>query len=143
MFSGYGIIIGLFILAGLATAIWGGLLLARSRRTLSWPAAKGRIEVAEPSSPENDLLPLIEYSYTVEGRTFRGRLRFPAGTQPQGPEFAASFVRKYPAGSEVAVYYDPEDPRQSVLERGNQGGDWLVLALGLGAVVLGVIMLVL
>lgn len=142
MFNAYAIIIVLFIAGGLAAVVWGAILLARSRRARAWPAAEGRIEVAEPSAPENDLLPLIEYSYTVDGKTYRGRLVFPAGTFPQTPEFAASYVKKYPVGSMVTVYYNPAAPEESVLERGDQGGDWLVLASGIGAVILGLIMLV-
>ena len=141
MFNAYAVIIVLFIAAGLGAALWGGLLLARARRTQRWPAVEGRIEVSEPQSPENDLLPLIEYSYQVQGRSYRRRLEFPAGTFPQTPDFAAAYVRKYPVGRKVQVYVNPDDPQEAVLERGDQGGDWLILLAGLGAVILGLLML--
>jgi len=140
MFNTYAIIIGLFIVSGLIATLWGGLLIARARKKMRWPAVTGRIEVSEPASVDDDLLPHIEYSYTVQDAEYRKTLDFPAGTTPT-PEFAASYVEKYPPGAEVQVYYDPQQPEHATLERGIQGGDWLVFVFGLVTVVMGLAML--
>ncbi|MFQ5487487.1 MAG: DUF3592 domain-containing protein [Gammaproteobacteria bacterium] len=140
MFNAYAIIIGLFIVSGFIATLWGWLLIARARKKMHWPAVTGRIEVSEPASAEDDLLPHIEYSYTVQDVNYRKTLEFPGGTTPT-PEFAASYVENYPAGASVRVYYDPQQPEYATLERGVQGGDWLVLVFGLVTVVMGLAML--
>jgi hypothetical protein len=60
-------------------------------------------------------VPLVIYSYTVDGTVFLGRrIR---GDGDDGPaESAATTVARYPAGSPVVVYYDPRNPADSLLE---------------------------
>ena len=57
-------------------------------------------------------------------------------------EFSKRYVEKYPEGSQVRVYYDPENPETSTLEPGPGQGDWLVLAIGLGTLVFGVLLFI-
>ncbi len=140
MCNAYAIIIGLFVASGLIATLWGWLLIVRARKKMHWPAVTGCIQVSEPASAEDDLLPHIEYSYTVQGTNYRKTLEFPAGITPT-PEFATSYVEKYPAGASVQVYYDPAQPWNATLERGVQGGDWLVLVFGLVTVLMGLAML--
>lgn len=142
MFNAYSVIIGLFIVAGLGSSLWASILIARARRTRNWPVTRGVIEISEPASEHDALLPRIVYRYTVDGATFRRTLEFPAGTTPT-PELARSYVEKFPTGAHVDVFYNPAQPQQATLERGVAGGDWLVLAFGLGALLLGLIMLLL
>lgn len=140
MFNAYAIIIGLFILGGLVTAGWGATLISRARAVRRWPGTEGVIETAEPAREDDDLLPHIVFSYRVDGKTYRRAVDFPAGTLPT-PEFAAAWLRKYPAGGRVTVYYDPQRPDSARLEFGHGAGDWLIFALGAAAAVLSLIML--
>jgi hypothetical protein len=143
MFNAYAIIIGLFILGGLITAAWGARLIVRARAVRRWPAAEGVIETADPARPDDDLLPHIVFSYRVNGKTYQSAADLPAGTLPT-PEMAAAWLSRYPAGRRVTVTYDPRRPECALLEPGRGGaGDWLVFALGAGAALLGVIMLLL
>lgn len=59
--------------------------------------------------------PLVTFEYTVRGRLFQGS-RISVGEQAAdvGVE---SMLDKYPQGAEVDVYYNPDDPEESVLER--------------------------
>lgn len=140
MFNAYAIIIGLFILGGLLTAAWGGVLIARARAMRRWPGVEGIIETAEPARQDDDLLPHIVFSYRVDGKTYRRAVEFPAGTLPT-PELGAAWLRKYTPDSRVTVYYDPQRPDSALLEPGRGAGDWLVFALGAGSVLLGLLML--
>jgi hypothetical protein len=141
MFNAYAIIIGLFILGGLATAVWGARLVARTRALRRWPGVEGVIETADPARPDDDLLPHIVFSYRVDGKTYRRAVEFPAGTLPT-PELGADWLRKYPAGQRVTIHYDPQHPEDALLEPGRGGaGDWLVVALGAGAALIGLLML--
>lgn len=79
--------------------------------------------------------PIIEYRYHVGGQELTGS-RYAissfdaAGTQP----WAEGVVRSFPAGAACTVYYDPNDPHDSVLVRSVAAGTALVwlLAFGLG-----------
>ena len=64
-------------------------------------------------------------------------LEFPGGAS-SSPELAASYVRKYPVGAKVSVYYNPDQPDQSTLEPGLSGGDWMIPALGVAAMAFGI-----
>jgi hypothetical protein len=61
-----------------------------------------------------------------------GGFRFGAGKQA-----AEAAVAKYPVGAEVAVYYDPDDPRETVLEaRSSWKEMYVLLSLGIGFLLL-------
>jgi hypothetical protein len=141
MFNAYAVIISLFILGGLATAAWGARLVARTHAVRRWPGAEGVIVTADPARPDDDLLPHIVFSYRVDGKTYRRAVEFPAGTLPT-PELTAAWLRDYPVGRRVTVFYDPQHPENALLEPGRGGaGDWLIVALGAGAALIGLLML--
>ncbi len=141
MWNPYVIILVLFVVAGLAATLWGLTIIAKGRRTLRWPSTEGAIEESSLASDTDDLFPHILFSYRVGAQTYRRELGFPGGTNPT-PEFAASYVKKFPAGASVRVFYDPERPDQATLEPGLAQGDWMILTLGIAATILGILLLV-
>lgn len=140
MFNAYTLIIGLFTLGGLVTVVWGAIIIARARNTARWPATTGTIEESSIASEDDDLLPHIVFRYAVNGSEHRRTLEFPGGITPTR-EFSAEYLRKYPTGATVTVYYNPRDSGTATLEPGLARGDWLVLAFGIGASILGGVML--
>lgn len=136
----YTIILSLFLVAGIATSIWGWTIILRSRRTRSWPAVDGAI--SQCAASDSDALPEIEFSYTVAARDYRCGHTFPGGTTPS-QELIASYVLKYPVGTKVKVHYDPVHPERATLEPGLARGDWMILVLGIIATVLGAAFLLL
>jgi len=58
----------------------------------------------------------IQYEYYIEGNKMTSeRVHF--GYQASSnPSYAQEYINKYPIGKEVIVYYNPDDPRESVLE---------------------------
>lgn len=61
--------------------------------------------------------PVIHYQYTVNGQTFQGsRISFAPTTA-----LSLDWVDKYPAGTDVKVYYDPKNPQNAVLVPGRAG----------------------
>lgn len=137
----YSIILSLFILLGLAASVWGWLIISRSRKTLQWPKVQGKITDSSAKSAQDDLLPHIAYSYTVEGHELQGELAFPADMTPT-QELAAQYAEKYPAGKIVDVHFDPTQPQHSTIEPGLAQGDWLVFAMGLGSTVIGLLLII-
>lgn len=137
MFNPYAIILGLFIIAGFITALWGWFIIAKARKTRRWPMVEGTIEQSAPTSEANGLPPHLLFSYTVAAHTYQRALEFPSGAN-SSPEFAASYAGKYPVGVKVPVYYNPDQPEQATLEPGLASGDWMIFALGITAMAFGV-----
>jgi hypothetical protein len=125
----YSIILGLVVLGGIGISIWGWHSLARLRRIRQWPSVRGTIEESVPGAEANDLLPHIVFSYFVDNTAHRRLFDFPEGTHPL-PEFTQTYLKRYPVGTQVNVYYDPQHPEIATLEPGAQG-DWMILALGI------------
>lgn len=141
MINAYSLIIGLFILGGIVSMAWGWRTIRDARKSLRWPHTQGVIERAEAASEADDLLPHIEFSFCLDSEYYRHTFEFPAGTTPS-QELSNSYLQKYPAQKEVTVYYHPQDRALATLEPGPAKGDWLIFAFGLGAMVLGIVMLV-
>ncbi|MGL6159826.1 DUF3592 domain-containing protein [Microbulbifer sp.] len=57
----------------------------------------------------------IKYQYVVDGYTYEsGKVSY----QAPGSIYSRRMLRKYPEGKDVTVYYDPLNPRYSILEKG-------------------------
>lgn len=67
----------------------------------------------------------INYRYEVGGQTFTGtRLRYNLPSY-SGEAAARGIVDAHPAGAMVQVYYNPENPQDSLLFKGITGGDFV------------------
>jgi len=113
-----------------AFALWGthqlwsaGRCLIHALDSALWPCVRGRIVASEiVSAPSGDghVRPRIEYCYTVQGNSLSGEcIAFGLERQLYGSSsFAWHYLKLYPPGSTVYVYYDPARPDVSVLEPG-------------------------
>lgn len=94
-----------------------------------WPQASAtviRAKAIESYSQERrHTIYDFRYRYRVGDREFtnsRYSFRFASGDQ-------RSAVKKYSAGAEITVYYDPDDPSQSVVDRDSSAWwNYLVLS---------------
>jgi len=59
---------------------------------------------------------MIRYQYQVNGKTYLSNRVHYSYTGSKDKSYAEGYVAKYPVGSVVLVYYDPEYPERSVLE---------------------------
>lgn len=75
----------------------------------------------------------MKYTYEVDGRAYEG------SDYGFGDETVATvdFDAKYPVGTAVTVFYDPEDPSQAALFVGASLSPTPFYALGIGLIVLG------
>lgn len=140
MFNPYTIILSLFILSGLAASLWGWRIIAQGKKTLLWPATDGVIDVSTIDKQQGDLLPRIEFHYSVDGHPYKGTVTFSRDITPS-QEFCNSYLAKYPRGQKVSVHYNPDDPGHATLEPGVKKGDSIVLVIGLITLFLGIIFL--
>jgi len=143
------------IVAGgcLLTAVWfwwkGLRAIVHGLRSKSWPATSGVIRAARVVKKHNSKgievwRHEIEYSYSVEGASYRGtRLRFgiPASLlwlNPSDPSF-----QQFRSGATVAVIHDPSRPSVSALQPGYSPFALLTLVAGGVIAVVGVWLLTL
>jgi len=106
----------------------------------SWPTVLGvvttsKIETEQMSSGGNSSSrqsyhARVYYDYAVGGESFSAK-RVSFGEYGTGDaEHAKGVLGRYPAGAEVEVHYDPDDPAVAVLEPGLHDLPWFYLALG-------------
>jgi hypothetical protein len=92
----------------------------------SWAQVEGKVvksSVREEVSRDSDgdmqttYYPEVEYVYSLLGQEFRGDAIVFGPKQGGGRSNAQKTVGKYPLDAKVTVYYDPDKPEESVLER--------------------------
>jgi hypothetical protein len=115
-------IMGLLGLLALATGIWN---LLHPRKVLAWIKVKGTIVSSETesfrevdSSHRHTTLyrPVIEFSYQAEGQEYHNILGSSGVTMSaSSKQWADGEVARYPVGTQVDVFYNPENPTQSSL----------------------------
>jgi hypothetical protein len=140
-----GLVCGGFFI--LAFAGLGAFLIYKSVRnrkkadaSQSWPATSGQITAAHVShhtSTDSDgdssdyYTPKVSYTYQALGQEYQGdKIGFGFQVSYGSPGKAQAILASFPVGGQVAVYYDPNNPAESVLER-KAGGSTLTLVLGI------------
>ncbi len=137
----YVIILTLFTIAGLFISIREWRIIKRKNKSKQWLSVEGVIVDSKPDNLTGDLLPIIKYSYQIEGTTSINTLEFPPGTSAM-PEFSKHYFEKYPEGKTINVFYNPDDINQSTLEPGQQKDDWLIFGIGVLTTIAGIVFLI-
>ena len=136
MTNPYTIILSLFIISGLIAMTWGWRLLSNGKKSSLWPSVDGTIV----ESRQDDLLPLITFSYSVAEKAYETKMNISGDISPS-EEFTSSYLKKFPIGKSIPVFYNPEQPEQATLEPGPAKGDWIVFAIGFITTFFGIIFL--
>ena len=135
------ILIGLiFVGIGGAAAVSALVDLRSGKRTAAWPRVKGKVltsSVVESHSKSGTSYNAeVKYEYEVDGiRHTSDRIKF--GWESVDEQSAKGTTERYPAGSLVTVYHDPQEPSLSVLEREIEVGSVIFVIL-FGLVGIGV-----
>lgn len=134
---GVGLAAGLILLPGwvLMALFAGGFFVAiagvivynahQAQAASHWPTTRGRImhsgmQRAQRAGAGNSTvgnMPNIEYVYSVGGTEYHGN-RIRGGSIIADSAEATSAPSRYPVGRETAVYYNPTNPQDAVLEPG-------------------------
>ena len=126
-----GIIV--FVLIILNVIFLGVIFFMRRKMAAvsQWPSTMGTVnasylESRSSSEGGSTNYPVVQYSYHVGGQTYQNSKLAP------GPEVggtgAGKVVARYPAGAQVMVFYNPENPSEAVLER-KAPAQWLMWLL--------------
>jgi preprotein translocase subunit SecG len=119
---------GLFFLIGLGLAFAGFRTYQKSNQASNWMTTTGRITtsaVTNRMSSDHKQYAHIEYEYSVLGANYvSNKINFAQliGFDNTAMGNAEETVKKFPAGSAVTVYYDPQDPHRAVIEKGGDAG---------------------
>ena len=98
-----------------------------------WPSTMGTVMMStiERRSSEDGYTdyPVVQYSYQISGQSYQGMKLAPG--PDVGGTGARKVVAKYPAGAQVMVFYNPQNPSDAVLERKApaQWIMWLILII--------------
>jgi hypothetical protein len=126
----------------------GLILVAAAYKTLQvraigdWPSTPGKVVTSNSGLREIKVLDdsrenghrfeqhnfaNIAYEYSVSGQTLSNN-RVSIG-EDRGNFQVAETIARYPVGAVVTVYYNPQHPREAVLERGLPHGLWGCLGI--------------
>jgi hypothetical protein len=109
--------------------------MRRRMATVSqWPSTMGTVnnsylERRHSSEGGSTDYPVVEYSYQVGGKAYQG-MKIAPGPDVGGTG-AGKVVARYPAGAQVMVFYNPQNPSDAVLETKApaQWIIWLILVI--------------
>ena len=96
-----------------------------------WPSTLGTVNTSyleRRSSSEGGSTdyPVVQYSYQLGGQRYQS-IKLAPGPEVGGTG-AGKVVARYPAGAQVMVFYNPQNPSEAVLER-KAPAQWLMWLL--------------
>lgn len=86
-----------------------------------WPAVSGTIIGAEirvtPDSDQRSFYEaVVRYAYTVQGWRYEAS-QADMTLVSSSRDLAQAVIARYPVGSSVSVYYDPQEPQRALIDR--------------------------
>ncbi len=164
--SGIGILgfvcLGVFLLIFIGAGIYALNVYAREKKKATtaqtWPSVNGRVVeayVAEDVQVDSEgdqnrvFAPRVVYEYEVNGQTYQNnRLRLGIESFIGSRRKVEQELARFPVGSAVKVYYNPDNPAEAVLQPGVSSKAALVIGItflviaGMTACLVGVVALV-
>ncbi len=127
------------------TAFFGLPMYRRAQASLTWPTTTGTIQTSELQKSfqkgKTRYSPSVSYAYEVDGTPRTFNYIWASGGDSSGDQSRQqAVVDKYPVGSTVKVFYDPENPDFAILEPGITATNSIVLGGGGAILLAGVIM---
>ena len=110
-----GIVLVLLGAIGILTAAVAWSLV---RKQFGWDSVSGTVCASKVHFNWERYEARIEYTYSYRGRAFRGQKVRSLSISVNWRAPAQKDVEKYPLGSTVTVFVNPENPWDAVLERG-------------------------
>ena len=125
-------IIGFVLL--ILNAVFLGVIYFMRRKMAAvsqWPSTMGTvmtstIEWRSSSDSGSTAYPVVQYSYQVNGQAYQSYKLAPGPVV--GGTGAQKVVARYPAGAQVMVFYNPQNPSDAVLEK-KAPAQWLMWLL--------------
>lgn len=137
------LMIGLTVALALTAILTGWLTRRTVKSSRRWPTTTGRIiraDINHHTSGEypDSYSPVVAYEYTVNGQTYRSERIIWGSVGFENPSEAERFITSYTSDAPLNVYYNPANPRVSVLNPTHEAslktdllwhGLWAIFAL--------------
>ena len=134
-----------FFLCGIIVLFFGLRSMLSASASKGWPSSSGRIEISRvedhSSSDGTTYHAEVAYIFSVDGIQHRSNRVAYGDYGSSDPEHAQEIVNRYPAGSIVDVFYNPQKPSEAVLETGIKGQAYFLPSLGACFAIVGGLML--
>jgi len=140
----------LFPVAGLLVLYFGVDALMKGYESRQWPSVQGQISksyIDRQLKNRSDTMgssiryvARIGYTYRIDGKIYYcntigfGKNEYSSQKRSK----TKKYLKRYPMGKPVMVYYNPADPHSAVLKAGITGGALLILIIGFFFVLAGV-----
>ena len=137
-----------FLIDGVTVFAFGTRNFFRAESSTGWPTTTGMIETSSVEyHTDNDngggtYHAHVFYHYSLNGTTYNGDRVAYGDYGESNPAHARHIVNRYPAGSNVTVYYMQDKPEECLLEPGIQGQTWFLPCFGALFAIVGSVMLV-
>lgn len=151
-FLGSRLMPGILFLLGVL-ALWIGIdNVVKGVASQGWPSTSGVVTSASidttyssnsssTSAPSTATYhPIITYDYSVNAISHSGYTVSFGGYSTTDQKEAETYLQNYPEGQKVAVFYNPGDHGESVLEPGLHDYPWIFLIPGVLFVLTGIFM---
>jgi hypothetical protein len=136
-------IVGVLVLFVAFGAIAGaGYFFLKSQRTRDWPSVEGvitksgtRVQREPGTSGTPTTIADVRYTFVIDGVAYRNDTISLSQYGSSSASHAVKEARRYPVGSRVMVYYNPENHFDSVLEHKTP---WVFIGIfaGLGSILI-------
>lgn len=107
--------------------------VAERRRSVDsrhWRSTQGWVLNSRVAFDGTDARPAITYEYQVEDEVFEGFIVNFGSESFLSPRQAKALVQRHPVGSAVLVWYDPDNPSDSVLYQSRRTAKlWVISGL--------------
>jgi hypothetical protein len=89
----------------------------KAKQSANWPTATGTVTASGTKTVMFRRQPQIAYTYSVNGTPFTSqRVSFAGGYKSKDVD---PILARYPAGAQVTVAHDPQNPAEATLETGS------------------------
>jgi hypothetical protein len=125
-----------FVVLGALFLVSGIRKLQTADESKTWPTTTRLIKHSEVvyqeshDSRSGTYKAVVLYEYTVSGNKYNNDLVAYGENGSSDISYQNDIANKYQEGEEVTVYYSPQDPKESVLEPGINGGTWMMPGIG-------------
>jgi hypothetical protein len=117
-----------FLLLLLAWFIYSAIGIIKAIETKSWPTTNGIVLSSEVKRGNNSkgspkFEPVINYTYEI-GSEEHSSNKYSSTIARGSSMWAKEIIVQYPDNSEIEVFYNPKNPKESVLDPGLQSDNY-------------------
>jgi hypothetical protein len=140
------IFLSIFLIVGIGMIVFGVSNIRTAKDSETWPSKEGVIlksKISVNTSDDGTTYGAdVSYEFRVGDMKYKGDKVTISEVSTSNRSRAKKIVKRYRKGSEVPVFYDPNDPERNVLEPGLSGGSWLLPGIGLAFLIIPLIILI-